>query len=246
MNKSEITNKNQIRSDLTEIHQEIIEEQKKRIPKFLRARRKQFKEEILRYQEDKLNGDLIVYGDKTLPLIYVTENAFRPLINYNGHIPTYSDAELSMLYDYFRECVVQLNRTELFVPTKEYFCSLLGISTTTFNSYRESNSMVRRELVSRVEDFCANMTTQAGLQKKVSEYVATFTMKASLGRRDNDPININAFSQNTTIMTDSDLAKMAQNFNGVNLKPQEEKKTVEVESSVVEDINAPKFDEKGE
>lgn len=246
MNRSEISNKNQAIMDLSEIHKEIIEEQKKHIPKYLKARRKQFAKEIERYKEDKINGDMVVYSDRALPLMDVTENAFRPLINFNGHIPTYSDAELCILYDYFKECSVELNKTELFVPTKEYFCSLLGISTRTFNSFKESNSMVRRELADRVEDFCANITTQAGLQKRVSEYVATFTMKSALGRRDNDPININAFSQNTTIMTDSDLAKMAQNFNGVNLKPQNEQKVIEVESEPLDDINSPKFDNVGD
>lgn len=242
MDRSEITRKNNIRSDILTINSEIIEKQRKRIPHYLKKRRQYFAADIKQYEQDKLNGDMVQFSDKTIPLINVMENAFRPLINYNGVIPTYSDEELLMLFDYFKDCVVQLNQTELFVPTKEYFCSLLGISTVTFNTYKESNSMLRRELAARVEDFCANMTTQAGLQKKVSEYVATFTMKSALGRRDNDPININALTQNTTIMTDGELAKMAQAFNGVNIKP-----TVKTESTVVEvESNPPTDSEKKE
>ena len=163
---------------------QLIEQKKKELPKYIKKRKKQFVKELEQYgisQQDE-EGNIVIV-DKTLPLVEVSEHCFSPFIQTNGATIQYSAEELSIIFDYYKQVVSEMNKKQIFPPTKEQFCSLCNFSTSTFNNLKVRGDEQTRELLLKIEDYICNYLSIGGLTRKVSEVTAIFAQKV-MGRKE--------------------------------------------------------------
>lgn len=187
---------------------QLLQKKQKGLKRYIKRRKMEFLVELEKYGLAKEEeNEIIDFKEKKLPLMQLTERLFEPLINVVGMSPEYSAENIVMLFDFFRECVNEINKNQLYVPQKEDFCSLCGFSTQKFSQLKNAGSSDMREVCCRIEDYLAKITTQAGLTRQSSESMAIFTLKSSYGRRDNDPVNVTNYTQNNTVITDEELRK---------------------------------------
>lgn len=211
-NKNEVakTSLGSLESIGQDMRAELLLKKQKQLKKFINKRRELFFVELDKYCIAKADeeSDIIEYKEQKLPLLELTTKIFEPLIKVGGKSPNYSPEQISMAFDFFKQMVIVLNKNNLYIPQKEDFCSLLGISTQKLKYWKDTGSLEMRDVICQVEDYLAGVVSQAGLQRKASESMAMFTLKSSYGRRDNDPIQINNLTQNNTIVSDEELRKL--------------------------------------
>ena len=192
--------------------QQLIEKKKAELPKFIRKRKKEFIKELQEYKiANSTEADTMVIADKVIPMLELVDNCFSPFIKDAGIAPQYSAKELSVIFDYYKECVKEMNKYEIVPPTKELYCSLCGFSTETFTKYKNGSSPEIREVCLRVEDFIANYLTISGLTRKTSEVTGIFVQKSSLGRKeDTGPQQVT--NNNTLILSDTEFAELLSKY----------------------------------
>lgn len=82
--------------------------------------------------------------------------------NLIGANPKYSADQLRIVFDYYREALVTINRKFKYPPSKENFCAFAGISTVTYNKYLLSPNEEMQELMLMIDDYIReNMLTSA-------------------------------------------------------------------------------------
>lgn len=206
--KESIEQKNEITLFGNDLRLQLLQKKQKGLKRYIKRRKMEFLVELEKYGLAKEEeSEIIDFKDKKLPLMELTERLFEPLINVYGVSPEYSSENIGMLFEFFRECINEINKTQLYVPQKEDFCSLCGFSTQKFSQLKNTGSADMREICCRIEDYLAKITTQAGLTRQASESMSIFTLKSSYGRRDNDPVSVTNYTQNNTVITDEELRK---------------------------------------
>ena len=142
-------------------------------------------------------------------LLNLCEHAFMPIINTNGTMMSYNYNEIAVGFDYYRKIVLKLNENgSFYMPTKEDFCRLMGISTSTLLSYKTSNSIEMREICLMIDDYLASMYTQAGLVKKIEPITGMFYQKSALGRKETSVEQAPQQVTNNIVVGDSELKEM--------------------------------------
>lgn len=196
---------------------ELIEKQRAELPKYVKKRKKQFIKALEEYniiQEQKSdydsNGNVII-ANKTLPMFDLVEMCFAPVIKHsNGMTVDYTPDEMAVFFDYFKECIKEMNKTEIVPPNKEMFCSLCGFSTRKFNELKKQSSEMY-EVLSQVEDYIANYLNIGGLTRKTAEVTGIFIQKSSLGRKEDDgPQQVT--NNNTLVLSDKEFAELLSKY----------------------------------
>lgn len=128
---------------------QIMEEYKNNLPQELEKRLAVITTQILVQEE--------VHG---LSSIEINE-ILRPH-NLIGSNPKYSADELRIIFDYYREALIAINRKYKYPPSKENFCAFAGMSTATYNKYLTSPNEEMQELMLMIDDYIReNMLTSA-------------------------------------------------------------------------------------
>ena len=70
-----------------------------------------------------------------------------------GVPPKYSNTELGILFDYYKQFIEQINKVQTYLPTKKNFCSFAGISSKTYDHYMQSDDAERREIMQMIDDY---------------------------------------------------------------------------------------------
>ena len=82
--------------------------------------------------------------------------------NLIGSNPKYSTDQLRIIFDYYREALIIINRKYKYPPSKENFCAFAGMSTATYNKYLMSADENMQELMLMIDDYIReNMLTSA-------------------------------------------------------------------------------------
>lgn len=208
---------NEILDFTTTAQESLFLAKRAELPKIIKKRRKQFIKELEDYKiikvenEEQDNTQYATIVDKKIPMYELSQHCFDPLIKWTGIIPKYSATELMVIFDYFKECVNEINKTELIPPTKEMFCTLCGISTNIFSQWKNSADAELREVMYQIEDYIANFLTMGGLTRKISEVTGIFIQKSSLGRKEATDVQP-LFQQNNVILQDSMLKDLMEKF----------------------------------
>lgn len=128
---------------------QIMEEYKNNLPQELEKR--------LDMITTQISGQKEVQG---LSSIEINE-ILRPH-NLIGANPKYSADQLRIVFDYYREALITINRKFKYPPSKENFCAFAGISTVTYNKYLQSPNEEMQELMLMIDDYIReNMLTSA-------------------------------------------------------------------------------------
>lgn len=147
---------------------QIMEEYKKNLPQELEKRLDMITTQISVQEE--------VQG---LSSIEINE-ILRPH-NLIGSNPKYSTDQLRIIFDYYREALVVINRKYKYPPSKENFCAFAGMSTSTYNKYLTSPNEEMQELMLMIDDYIReNMLTSAQIGE-TKEITTMFRGKTAHG-----------------------------------------------------------------
>lgn len=127
----------------------ILEEFKNNLPEYMECRLQALTQEITSKEEVK-----------GLSSIEINE-LLRPHNLIGGGIK-YTSEQLQIVFDYYREALIQINRKFKYPPSKENFCAFAGISTATYNQYLTSADTDKQEIMLMIDDYIReNMLTSA-------------------------------------------------------------------------------------
>lgn len=147
---------------------QIMEEYKNNLPQELEKRLNEITTQISAQKE--------VQG---LSSIEINE-ILRPH-NLIGSNPKYSSDELRIIFNYYREALIAINRKYKYPPSKENFCAFAGMSTATYNKYLLSPNEEMQELMLMIDDYIReNMLTSAQIGE-TKEITTMFRGKTAHG-----------------------------------------------------------------
>ena len=101
--------------------------------------------------------------------------------NTIGVSPKYSTTELAILFDYYKQFIQQINEKTAYIPTKEDFCSFAGVSTTTYNNWKQSEDAERREIMQKIDDYLVDIHLSMAQRGDIKEISTIFRAKSEFG-----------------------------------------------------------------
>lgn len=199
---NEIEKRNEVFEVTEYSKKQLFLEKKKKLPSLIKKRKKQFLLELEQYNLARTDeeGNMVI-ADKTLPMVELTEYCFSPFVKSAGVIADYTPSELEIIFDYFKQCIKEMNKDQILPPTKEMFCQLCDMSTQRFNDLKNTGDSQMREMLLKIEDYICNYLSIGGLTRKISEVSSIFGQKV-LGRREAG--DVQAPPQNNTIIVGDD------------------------------------------
>lgn len=183
-NKKQMEQRNQVWEVTEYAAQQLIEKKKEELPKYIKKRKKEFVKELEKYQLLQPQDDeSAVIMNKTIPMLELTDLCFTPFVKVAGQVINYSASELQVIFDYFKECIKEMNKVEIIPPTKEQYCQLCGFSTKRFDDLKNAGSNDVREVLEQVNDWICNYLNIGGLTRKISEVSSIYQQKV-LGKKE--------------------------------------------------------------
>lgn len=190
---------------------ELFLEKKKKLPSLVKKRKKQFIAELEEYKIARTDEEgNVVIADKTLPMVELAEHCFSPFVKTAGVIADFTASEIEIIFDYFKECIKQMNKEQVFPPTREQFCLLCDMSTQRFNDLKNTGDSQMREMLLKVEDYICNYLNVGGLTRKLDGVSGIFTQKV-LGRREVGEAQAPQ-NNNTIIVGDDTFMELANKY----------------------------------
>lgn len=212
VNKETMEKQNEVYDIVKLSQQELLAKKKNQLPRYIKKRKKEFLKELQVYGIVKEDEDEAVQIlNKTLPMVELSDFCFSPFIKGVGLAPQYSASELDIIFDYYKECIRDMNKIEIFPPNKEQFCQLCGISTETFSQYKNGSSSEIREVLLRVEDYIANYLNVGGLTRKTDAVTGIFIQKSSLGRKEATEPTVQ-INNNNLVLSDQEFAELMAKY----------------------------------
>lgn len=145
--------------------------------------KQEFQDNMKNYMELKLN-DLVdklhktETGEKLSTIQLKTIMAQRSI---SGTSPKYSNSELVILFDYYKQFVMEINKYQTYIPSKVDFCNFIGVSTNIFNLWRTSDDAERREIIQKIDDYIADIELSLAQEGNIKEITTIFRAKAEHG-----------------------------------------------------------------
>lgn len=98
-----------------------------------------------------------------------------------GVAPKYSNVELGILFNYYKQFIEQINKVQTYLPTKKNFCSFAGISSNTYDRYIQAEDTERREIMQIIDDYITDLQLSLAQNGEVKEITTIFRSKAEHG-----------------------------------------------------------------
>jgi len=95
--------------------------------------------------------------------------------------PKYNNTELAILFDYYKQFIEKINEIQTFLPTKKNFCSFAGISSVTYDNYKQSDDSERREIMQIIDDYITDLQLTASQNGEVKEITTIYRTKSEHG-----------------------------------------------------------------
>lgn len=210
-NKNEMGKRNEVWEVTQYAAQQLIEKKKEELPKYIKKRKKEFIKELEKYQiVQPTDDEEAIIMNKTIPMLELTDLCFSPFVKVAGQIINYSAGELNAIFDFYKDCIKQMNKVEILPPTKEQFCQLCGFSTARFNELKNSGSNDVREVLEQVNDWICNYLSIGGLTRKISEVSSIYQQKV-LGRKEATDVQ-QAPPTNNIVIGDSAFAELYNKY----------------------------------
>ncbi len=146
----------------------ILEEFKNNLPEYLECRLQALALEISSREE--------VQGLSTIEI----NELLRPhgLI---GQPLKYTAEELNIVFEYYRQAIVAINKKVKYPPSKGSFCAFADISTATYNNYLRSPDESIQEVILRINDYLVDTTLTSAQLKEIDNITTMFRGKAEFG-----------------------------------------------------------------
>ena len=142
--------------------------------------KKEYQDNLKEHLEDKLFDliDKLKHTERGEKLSIVEIKTMLSQKNANGLSPKYSNTELSILADYYKQFVTQINKVQRFIPTIPNFCGFAGITTTQYKNWKVSEDAERREIMQRIDDYIADINLTMAQEGEIREISTIFRAKA--------------------------------------------------------------------
>ena len=146
----------------------ILEEYKKELPQKLETRLNEIAEQLKDRKE--------VQGLSTIEI----NELLRPhgLI---GQPLKYTAEELNIVFEAYRQAIVEINKKVKYPPSKGSFCAFADISTATYNNYLRSPDESIQEVILRINDYLVDTTLTSAQLKEIDNITTMFRGKAEFG-----------------------------------------------------------------
>lgn len=202
---------NEVVEVVQEASKELILKKREELPKYIEERKQKFLEELEGYKILKQEMGEAQIGSKVLPMLDLQEFCFHPFIKQAGTVATYSAAEYSIMFDYFRSCVIEMNKVEIVPPTMDMFAMLCGMSKQRLDEFRRTGDSETREILEQVQDWIINFINVGALTRRVSEVTSIYNQRV-MGRRD-DVAQQQAQTINNITIGDDAYKELCEKFN---------------------------------
>lgn len=101
--------------------------------------------------------------------------------NVIGISPKYSNTEIAILFDYYKQFIVEINKITTYLPTKKNFCSFVGISSNQYDSWRQSENTERQEIMQIIDDYITDLQLTSAQNGEVREISTIYRTKSEHG-----------------------------------------------------------------
>lgn len=101
--------------------------------------------------------------------------------NVIGISPKYSNAEVAILFDYYKQFIEQINKVQSYLPTKKNFCSFIGISSNQYDNWRQSEDSERAEIMQMIDDYITDLQLTSAQNGEIKEVTTIYRTKAEHG-----------------------------------------------------------------
>lgn len=101
--------------------------------------------------------------------------------NVIGISPKYSNTEIAILFDYYKQFIVEINKITTYLPTKKNFCSFVGISSNQYDSWRQSEDTERQEIMQIIDDYITDLQLTSAQNGEVREISTIYRTKSEHG-----------------------------------------------------------------
>ncbi len=146
----------------------ILEEYKKELPQKLKTRLNKIAEQLSIREE--------VQGLSTIEI----NEILRPH-NLIGQPLKYTAEELNIVFEYYRQAIVAINKKVKYPPSKGSFCAFANISTATYNNYLMSPDESMQETIIKINDYLTDTTLTSAQLKEIDNITTMFRSKAEFG-----------------------------------------------------------------
>lgn len=197
----------------------LIEKFTNDFDKFVDERKADFTSNLKQYVYE--HQDEIENSCGRVPTGVIENYLCTPFIKSITKIPKYNGEKLLIASDFFWDCVSEIESNGInFVPTIQQFCRLIGITYSTFKSYKNHENEDMRNAVEMINDrftgyYYSHFNAMG--KKEYSDNMAIFTLKSVFGMNDNSQVQINKFTFNSTVPNDL-VARINAQFGYENAK----------------------------
>lgn len=162
---------------------QIQEEQKQLTKAKEELVKKEYQDNLKDYMEQRLYD--LIYALKHVEIgEKLSTIQLKSLIsqkNAVGVSPKYNNTELAILFNYYKQFIEHINQLQSYLPTKKNFCSFIGISSVTYDSYKQSDDVERREIMQMIDDYITDLQLTASQNGEVKEITTIYRTKAEHG-----------------------------------------------------------------
>ena len=145
--------------------------------------------------------------------------------NVIGMSPKYNNTEIAILFDYYKQFIVEINKTTSYLPTKKNFCSFVGISSHQYDAWRQSEDSERQEIMQIIDDYITDLQLTSAQNGEVREISTIYRTKSEHGMVEaTAPVVI---EHKTEANIDNIMKQIEAINNGKSLKTIELKKNTE-------------------
>lgn len=162
---------------------QIQEEQKQLTKAKEELVKKEYQDNLKDYMEQRLYD--LIYALKHVEtgerLSTIQLKSLISQKNAVGVSPKYNNTELAILFNYYKQFIEHINKLQSYLPTKKNFCSFIGISSVTYDSYKQSDDVERREIMQMIDDYITDLQLTASQNGEVKEITTIYRTKAEHG-----------------------------------------------------------------
>ncbi|MBE5820421.1 MAG: hypothetical protein E7310_06395 [Clostridiales bacterium] len=195
--------------------------------------KKEYQDNLTSYLDSKLDEVIEKLQKSNKNLSTIELRSLLAQKNTIGVSPKYNNTELAILFDYYQLFIENINKVKQFLPTKKNFCSFIGVSSKTYDNWRQAEDIERQEIMQKIDDYITDILLTSAQDGEVKEISTIYRTKAEHGMVEaSNPIIIEHKSQAdiNSIMKQIEAVNQGKSLRTIELKQQDDGSYAEEEN----------------
>jgi hypothetical protein len=135
-------------------------------------------EQVLEKQYDNICKQIANNTNGELNLVEVRDWLDRPM-SFMQARTKYNAEQLTIVFEYYKKAITEINKVGVFQPTKKNFCSFAGISSITYSNWlKDVDNRDLMEIMQQIDDYITDVDLTLAQQGKIREVTTIFRSKA--------------------------------------------------------------------